>query len=148
MTVTQRPVPRCHDQWGRALAVCFAGDVELDREMVRQGWALAWHPERDAVPGPPYDTELVEAEEAQRGRSCRRGNGGSDRRRRFPHLGIQCGGNLLQGSQKRQGVGRRWQEKAEPIIPQPRLFVLGMDQNSADPGDLRSRCGAQKGISD
>jgi endonuclease YncB( thermonuclease family) len=48
-------------------AVCFAGDVELNREMVRRGWALAYYPERGAVPGPVYDAEQIEAEQAQRG---------------------------------------------------------------------------------
>jgi endonuclease YncB( thermonuclease family) len=40
--------------------------VELNRELVRQGWALAWYPERGAVPGPVYDAEQLEAEQAQR----------------------------------------------------------------------------------
>jgi endonuclease YncB( thermonuclease family) len=56
-----------HDRWGRGLAVCFANALELNREMVRQGWALAFYPERGAVPGPSYDAEQLEAEQAQRG---------------------------------------------------------------------------------
>lgn len=55
------------DRWGRALALCFADGVELNREMVREGWALAWYPERGAVPGPAYDAEQANAEAAQRG---------------------------------------------------------------------------------
>lgn len=55
------------DRWGRALAVCFAGDLELNREMVRRGWALAWYPERGAVPGLAYDAEQLEAKQAQHG---------------------------------------------------------------------------------
>jgi endonuclease YncB( thermonuclease family) len=56
-----------HDRWRRALALCFAGPVEINREIVRQGWALAYYPERGAIPGPTYDAEQLEAEEAQRG---------------------------------------------------------------------------------
>jgi endonuclease YncB( thermonuclease family) len=56
-----------HDRWGRALAVCFANTVEVNREMVRSGWALAWYPERGAVAGPNYDAEQLEAEQEQRG---------------------------------------------------------------------------------
>jgi endonuclease YncB( thermonuclease family) len=54
------------DRWRRALAVCFAGGIELNREMVRQGWALAFYPKR-GVPGPSYDAEQLEAEQEQRG---------------------------------------------------------------------------------
>jgi endonuclease YncB( thermonuclease family) len=56
-----------HDRWQRGLAVCFAGALELNREMVRQGWALAWYPDRGAIPGPSYDAEQLEAEQAQLG---------------------------------------------------------------------------------
>ncbi|MGH6884600.1 MAG: thermonuclease family protein [Geminicoccales bacterium] len=35
--------------------------------MARQGWALAYYPERGAVPGPTYDAEQLEAEQAGRG---------------------------------------------------------------------------------
>lgn len=54
------------DRWRRALAVCRAGALELNREMVRRGWALAWYPER-AVPGPDYEPEEEEARAARRG---------------------------------------------------------------------------------
>ncbi len=54
------------DRWKRALAVCRAGALELNREMVRRGWALAWYPKR-AVPGPDYGPEEAEARSARRG---------------------------------------------------------------------------------
>ncbi len=54
------------DRWRRALAVCRAGALELNREMVRRGWALAWYPKR-AVPGPDYGPEEAEARSARRG---------------------------------------------------------------------------------
>ena len=47
--------------------MCFAGQVELNRAMVRKGWALAYYPERGAIPGPAYDAEQLEAEQAGRG---------------------------------------------------------------------------------
>jgi endonuclease YncB( thermonuclease family) len=56
-----------HDRWGRVLTVCFAAGVELNREMVPSGWALAYYPERGAIPGPAYDAEQLEAKHAQRG---------------------------------------------------------------------------------
>jgi endonuclease YncB( thermonuclease family) len=56
-----------HDRWGRGLGVCFADGLELNRAMVLQGWALAYYPKRGAVPGPQYDAEQLEAEQAQRG---------------------------------------------------------------------------------
>lgn len=30
------------DKYGRDVAVCFLGDLDINREMVRQGWALAY----------------------------------------------------------------------------------------------------------
>lgn len=67
--IGDRPV-RCdvlgRDRWKRALAVCRAGEVELNREMVRLGWAVAYYP-RSGVEGPHYDAEEAEAEAAQRG---------------------------------------------------------------------------------
>ena len=54
------------DRWRRALAVCRAGALEFNREMVRRGWALAWYPKR-AVPGPDYEAEEEEARAAKRG---------------------------------------------------------------------------------
>jgi endonuclease YncB( thermonuclease family) len=56
-----------HDRWGPGLGVCFGDAVELNREMVRQGWALAYYPARGAIPGPSYDAEQLKAEQAQRG---------------------------------------------------------------------------------
>lgn len=54
------------DRFGRPLAVCFAGTVELNREIVRTGWALAWYP-KGGVRGPQYDAEETEASAAGRG---------------------------------------------------------------------------------
>jgi endonuclease YncB( thermonuclease family) len=51
------------DRYQRPLAVCRVGGVELNREMVRQGWAVAYHPAR-GVSGPSYASK---AEAAQRG---------------------------------------------------------------------------------
>jgi endonuclease YncB( thermonuclease family) len=50
-----------------ALPVRFADGVALNREIVRQGWALAWYPDSGAVAGPAYAAEQIEAEQAQRG---------------------------------------------------------------------------------
>lgn len=50
-----------HDWRGRALAVCRQGAVDLNAEIVRQGWALAWYPESGAVLGPSYAAEQAEA---------------------------------------------------------------------------------------
>jgi endonuclease YncB( thermonuclease family) len=55
------------DRYQRALAVCYAGGLELNRAMVRAGHALAWYPEEGAVPGPSYDAEQVEAKNAHAG---------------------------------------------------------------------------------
>ena len=49
------------DRFARGVAVCRAGDVELNREMVRQGWALA-----DRQSSPDY----VQAEEDARRREA------------------------------------------------------------------------------
>ena len=48
-------------------ALVADGRIELNREMVRQGWALAYYPEHGAVPGPAYDAEQLQAAQAQRG---------------------------------------------------------------------------------
>lgn len=50
-----------HDRWGRALAVCYQGDVDLNAEIVRLGWAVAWYPETGAIVGPSYDDAQEEA---------------------------------------------------------------------------------------
>jgi endonuclease YncB( thermonuclease family) len=50
------------DRSQRALAVCYADDVNLNSTMVRSGAALAWYPDRGAVPGPSYAAEQTEAE--------------------------------------------------------------------------------------
>jgi endonuclease YncB( thermonuclease family) len=47
----------------RALSTCGADDVELNSEMVRLGWALAFYPARD-VQGSIYDAEEADAEVA------------------------------------------------------------------------------------
>lgn len=52
---------RGQDRWGRSLAVCAAGEAELNRAMVQGGWALA----RSELPG----LAAVEAE----ARAARRG---------------------------------------------------------------------------
>jgi endonuclease YncB( thermonuclease family) len=54
------------DRYQRALAVCRAGSVGLNRELVRLGWALAYDPAR-GVSGPSYDREQSEARAARGG---------------------------------------------------------------------------------
>lgn len=51
-----------YDRWDRALAVCYQNGVDLNAEIVRSGWALAWYPETGAVVGPSYDAAQEEAE--------------------------------------------------------------------------------------
>jgi endonuclease YncB( thermonuclease family) len=55
------------DRYQRALAVCYADDVDLNSAMVRAGAALAWYPESGAVPGPSYAAEQTVAESAGAG---------------------------------------------------------------------------------
>jgi endonuclease YncB( thermonuclease family) len=55
-----------HDRYQRALAVCTAGGMDVAREMVRRGLAVAYYPAR-GVRGPSYEAEEAEAEAAQRG---------------------------------------------------------------------------------
>jgi endonuclease YncB( thermonuclease family) len=55
------------DRYQRALAVCFAGDFELNRAMVQAGHALAWYPDEGVVLGPAYDAEQAEAKQARTG---------------------------------------------------------------------------------
>lgn len=50
------------DRWDRALAVCYQDGVDLNAEIVRRGWALAWYPEGSVVAGPNYDEAQREAE--------------------------------------------------------------------------------------
>ena len=50
-----------HDRWDRALAVCYQNGLDLNAEIVRNGWALAWYPEAGAVLGPTYDAAEEEA---------------------------------------------------------------------------------------
>lgn len=52
----------CRDRYGRALGVCFQGDIDLNDWMVRQGYALAYR---------RYSTAYVEAE--NEARTVRRG---------------------------------------------------------------------------
>ena len=51
-----------YDRWNRALAVCYQNGVDLNAEIVRSGWALAWYPETGAVVGPSYEAAQEEAE--------------------------------------------------------------------------------------
>lgn len=51
-----------YDRWDRALAVCYRDGLDLNAEIVRRGWALAWYPETGAVVGPNYDEAQREAE--------------------------------------------------------------------------------------
>ena len=57
---------RGRDRWGRALAVCRAGGIDVAREMVRQGWALAWYP-AGGIQGPSYDGAETEARQRDAG---------------------------------------------------------------------------------
>lgn len=50
-----------HDRWRRALAVCYQDGLDLNAEIVRGGWALAWYPETAAVLGPRYEAAEAEA---------------------------------------------------------------------------------------
>lgn len=50
------------DRYGRNVAVCRAGEVDINAELVRQGWALAYR--RHSA---NYVVEEAEAEKAQRG---------------------------------------------------------------------------------
>ncbi|MCH8236788.1 MAG: thermonuclease family protein, partial [Proteobacteria bacterium] len=43
------------DRYGRLIAVCYAGDYDLNAKMVRQGWALAYR---------RYSMDYVDAEAA------------------------------------------------------------------------------------
>jgi endonuclease YncB( thermonuclease family) len=63
--VGSQPV-RCegstHDRYGRLIDVCYANGIELNAEMVRQGWALAYRRySKD------YVSVEMEAQEANRG---------------------------------------------------------------------------------
>ncbi len=55
------------DRWQRALAVCWLGNLDLNGEMVRQGWALPWYPSSGAVLGPDYDGLQAQARQAHAG---------------------------------------------------------------------------------
>jgi endonuclease YncB( thermonuclease family) len=56
------------DRYERALAVCLRGDgLDLNGELVRLGYALAWYPATDAIYGPDYELLQAEAREAGRG---------------------------------------------------------------------------------
>jgi endonuclease YncB( thermonuclease family) len=55
------------DRYQRALGVCYAGDLELNRAMVRAGYAVAWYPDKGAVLGPTYNAEQAEAKQARAG---------------------------------------------------------------------------------
>ena len=49
---------RDQDRYGRIVAVCFAGDEDINRWMVRNGWALAYR---------RYSTDYVDEESAASG---------------------------------------------------------------------------------
>ncbi len=51
-----------HDRWARTLAVCYQHGADLNAEIVRNGWALAWYPESGAVVGPSYEEAQNEAQ--------------------------------------------------------------------------------------
>lgn len=56
------------DRWERALGVCRREDgLDLNGELVRLGWALAWYPETGAIYGPDYEPLEAQAREAGRG---------------------------------------------------------------------------------
>ena len=56
------------DRYHRWLAVCWRDDgMELNAEMVRLGWALAYRPGNDPFPRPEYEPEEAEARVAGRG---------------------------------------------------------------------------------
>ena len=50
------------DIYKRELSVCYVGDLEINREMVRQGWAVSYD-----FGGPGYPEEEKEAKAAKRG---------------------------------------------------------------------------------
>jgi endonuclease YncB( thermonuclease family) len=50
------------DRYGRGIADCAAGGVDINAAMVRQGWAIAFH-----RPASPYTREEAEARKAERG---------------------------------------------------------------------------------
>ena len=50
-------IERDQDRYGRIVAVCFVGDGDLNAEMVRRGWALAYR---------RYSADYVKAEAAAR----------------------------------------------------------------------------------
>jgi len=51
-----------HDRYKRLIAVCFAGGVDLNAKMVRQGWAMAYRRYSKA-----YVKIEAEAQKAMRG---------------------------------------------------------------------------------
>jgi endonuclease YncB( thermonuclease family) len=55
------------DRRQRAVAVCYAGEVDLKGAMVRSGAALAWYPRTGVIAGPSYSTEQTAAEAARAG---------------------------------------------------------------------------------
>jgi endonuclease YncB( thermonuclease family) len=56
-----------HDRFDRALAVCYQNGTDLNAEIVRNGWALAWYPKSGAVIGPDYAAAQWEAEQKAAG---------------------------------------------------------------------------------
>ncbi len=56
-----------YDRFDRALAVCYQNGMDLNAEIVRSGWALAWYPESGAVIGPDYAAAQEEAEQKAAG---------------------------------------------------------------------------------
>ena len=55
-------VPRTNDRYGRPVAVCMLGDMDLGAEMVRVGWALAF-----TQHGRDYAPQEDEARQSRRG---------------------------------------------------------------------------------
>ena len=50
------------DRYGRGVAACRAGETDINSEMVRRGWAIAYRKH-----GSPYGGEEAEARKARRG---------------------------------------------------------------------------------
>ncbi len=82
---------KCHvhetDRYGRSVATCNAGGVEINAEMVRLGWAVVYH---KAIS--PYSREEAEARKAKRG--IWQGNFDNPESWRETHRGSLVGADL------------------------------------------------------
>ncbi len=65
MHLTRDKDVRCHlesyDQYGQFLGTCTVGAIEINRELVRQGWALAYRPVTLAYVADEADAERRKA---------------------------------------------------------------------------------------